>query len=92
MKTRKFFISNSSSSSFLVTNTSDEPKTLVDFAEETKYLVKLFNIEYSHADVSLETFLINAKIRYAEDFSEDTYEFAPHETKTMVFGDEDGES
>lgn len=36
MKIRNSFITNSSSSSFLITNISDEPKTLKDFFKEIK--------------------------------------------------------
>ena len=85
MKTRNGFVSNSSSTSFTITNTSDEDKTIVDFIKENLHLVDDFNeqydYEYTHEDA----------IESAENFyNTDEYSFSGKEKKNVVFGDEDG--
>lgn len=102
MKIRSGFVSNSSSCSFTITNISNKTKTLVDFAEETKYLVKEFREEYSYntEDISEENFVRSAENRM--DFSDypkkvrkkykKEYIFEPGETKDLSFGDEDGDT
>lgn len=81
MKTRMGFVSNSSSTSFLITNISSEEKTLIDFVVENAHLVEQFNKEYS-ADESL-----GDVIKDAENSDE---VFPPGKEVSIVFGDEDG--
>ena len=49
MKIRNGFVSNSSSTSFVITNTSMNNLTLLDFVNENPKLVELFNEEYGHS-------------------------------------------
>ena len=42
MKIRQGFVSNSSSTSFMITNKSNEKKTLVDFVKETPHIIEEF--------------------------------------------------
>ena len=46
MKKRNGFVSNSSSTAFVITNTSDKEKTLEDFIRENDDLVDQFNNEF----------------------------------------------
>ncbi len=79
-KFRTGFVSNSSSSSFIITNLSPKKMTMEDFALETIYLVKEFN-EYYDADITLGDFFTAV-----EDYN---YEWEPFEALNCIFGDED---
>lgn len=87
MKIRKGFVSNSSSTSFVITNTSEEEKTLVDFVQENPQLVKAFLEEFDwyneEGGYTQENMLKNAESEYATTFK-------PSEHKILRFGDEDG--
>ena len=87
MKIRLGFVSNSSSTSFVITNTSSEEKTLVNFVEENPQLVKEFLEEYNwhgeEAGYTQENMLKDAESEYATMFE-------PSEQKILTFGDEDG--
>ena len=87
MKYRTGFVSNSSSCSFSITNTSNSPKTIVDFAKENIYLLDKFNDDYDWYNFTKEQLLLSAKKRLGRN-SSDEYRFKPHETKVLVFGDE----
>lgn len=87
MKTRLDFITNSSSTGFMITNTSDEEKTIEDFAEEVQYLVDVWNTEYANSSydlaVSHEEFLESAKdLRYKD------IKWSPGHDLLCIFGDE----
>jgi hypothetical protein len=82
MKIRKGFVSNSSSSSFIIKNRTNEEKTIFDFSQETKYLVKKFNDAYDWNNIQEEDYLRSA--------AEYGYVWMPGESKECVFGDEDG--
>jgi len=81
MKVRNGFVSNSSSTSFMITNTSNKKKTLVDFVTENPQLVEQFNREYDY-NYTQEQMLKGAK---AEGIK-----FLANEKLECVFGDEDG--
>jgi hypothetical protein len=86
MKIRLGYVSNSSSSSFLISNISDERKTIVDFVRENPQLIEYFVSEYDWH--SPEEYNQKALIESAE--ANNDYEFAPGETVECIFGDEDG--
>jgi hypothetical protein len=82
MKQRFGFVSNSSSTAFVVTNKTKEPKTMKDFAEETAFLVEQFRNEYGiRAAVTKGKFL-----RAAGNYK---YGWGPKEKIVCSFGDED---
>jgi len=82
MKTRSGFVSNSSSSSFIITNLSNKEKSLLDFAKENLYLLKDFNDSYGY-DYNEKDFLISVK-------EDPTKKWKPNESKECGFGDESG--
>lgn len=83
MKIRNGFVSNSSSTSFTITNTSDKIKTIVDFVEENLHLIDEFNNCYDN-EYTHEEAIISAK----DDYGDVT--FSGKERKNVVFGDEQG--
>jgi len=86
---RDGFVANSSSTGYVVTNTSSEVKTLIDFAKENKHLVDDYISSYGkRRDNSAEDMKKNV-IRDAA--SRDTI-WEPGESKNVSFGDEDGDT
>lgn len=85
MKTREGFVSNSSSSSFIITNTSDEKLTLRDFVEENPQLLDEYQEQYSWAaeGITLKDLVHSAR-------REDPMNFKPGVPTVSVFGDEQG--
>jgi hypothetical protein len=81
-KFRNGFVSNSSSSSFIITNTSDKPLDLLDFAEENLWLVDEFNGEYDWNNYNKKDVLKSAY--------ENNETFKPNVPKICIFGNEDG--
>jgi len=82
MKIRNGFVSNSSSSSFIVKNLSCKKMNLEDFAKETSYMVEDFNNYYNWNDYDVESFM--------KCVSEYDYVWGPDESIEVVFGDEHG--
>jgi hypothetical protein len=81
MKIRNGFVSNSSSSSFMIHNNSDQCKSLVDFVMENKYLLDKFNEDYESDEK------LSDMVKDAECANET---FDAHTGKNIIFGDEDG--
>ena len=75
------FITNSSSTSFIITNLTNETKTLLDFAEENLFLLEDFNKSYNY-HINKNDFLDSVK--------KDNIWFDRNEEKNCVFGDESG--
>lgn len=83
MKIRTGFVSNSSSTSFVIKNKSNETRTLTDFVKENEYLLQKFKDEYNwHNDLTIGQMIDNA-----DNLS---ITFKPNEEKLLSFGDEDG--
>jgi len=84
MKIRNGFVSNSSSTAFIITNYSKEKKTLVDFVTENPQLIEQFKKEYgSYKDdplFSQGNLMVSAE--------ENNMEFSPGKPEYCVFGDE----
>jgi len=86
MKTRQGFVSNSSSSSFIISNKTKSRKTLVDFVKENPQLISDFRDEY---DWNTEE---NGHTQEAliESAEKNNLVFDPKESKECNFGDRDG--
>ena len=86
MKVRKGFVSNSSSTAFIITNHTEKPKTLVDFVAENPQLIEEFKSRY---DWYMEEpgFTQDGLLKSAH---ENNAIFNPKEKKYIAFGDEDG--
>ena len=86
MKIRNGFISNSSSTAFMITNLSDVEKTLVDFVKETPHIIEEFKKNYNwyekDKNFTQENLIISAQ--------ENNIVFSPGKKEYCVFGDEDG--
>lgn len=85
MKIRNGFVSNSSSSSFIITNTSKKTKTLVDFVNENPQLIEQFAEQYGYQGDPENTqghLLVSAE--------ENNMEFPPGKPTEAIFGDSQG--
>jgi hypothetical protein len=81
MKKRNGFVSNSSSSSFIITNKSDKVLNLIDFVRENPQLVEQWNLIYDYDDTQ-EELLESAEMN--------NFDFPADSSDEYVFGDEDG--
>jgi len=86
MRIKSDFVTNSSSTAFIITNTSNVKLDLTDFVKENPQLIEEFKKEYNwHKDDPRYT--QENMIKSAEANNES---FDPGERRYMVFGDEDG--
>lgn len=81
MKVRNGFVSNSSSSSFIITNKSSKKLTLVDFVKENPQLVKEWNEQYNYKETQ-KNLIESAKSR--------NLTFDANSSREYIFGDEEG--
>jgi hypothetical protein len=86
MKRREGFVTNSSSTSYIITNTSKEPKTLSDFVRENPHLIVQFVEEYDYHKGD-PRYTQEELLKSAE---ENDRVFEPGEKRECQFGDEDG--
>ena len=85
MKIRNGFVSNSSSSSFLITNTSDKKLSLVDFVVENQQLINEFIERYDYyedSNYNQDNLVVSAASR--------NIVFFPNIEQCCSFGDDDG--
>jgi len=83
MKVRDGFVSNSSSTSFVIINKTDKELTLRDFIRDNAHLVDQYNFEYHHCG----HYSVSELVHSAKTGDIILY---PGETE-MEFGDHDGE-
>jgi hypothetical protein len=86
MKIRNGFVSNSSSSSFIIINKSDNDLSLVDFVKENPTLIQDFLDEYywnkDDSEYTQENMIISAE--------QNDYIIPANSSDEYKFGDEDG--
>lgn len=85
MKAKLDFVTNSSSTAFIITNTSNQRRSLREFVKENPQLIEQFIDEYGYEDDP--QYSQGPLLRSAE---EENLFFEAGEAKYCVFGDEQG--
>jgi len=88
MKVRTGWVSNSSSTAFMMTNRTGEAKDLVDFVKETPWIIEAWVDHYGPWDPDYEKQFTQENLIKSAQANNITFE--PHEKKIVIFGDEQG--
>jgi len=86
MKIKTDFVTNSSSTAYMIYNTSNESKTLLDFAIENIDLLGRFITEYNHYEND-PRYRVGS---FLESVARNNIDFESGDGVECVFGDEDG--
>lgn len=81
MKTRTGFVSNSSSTSFIITNKTNQPINLVEFVIENKHLIDEFNKSFNE----------HHSFKKVTDSARRRHLVLPPGENECIFGDEEGD-
>ncbi len=85
MKKREGYISNSSSTSFIIRNKSNKDLSLADFVKENPQLIEEWRDNYGFDDYNQET-----QEQLLESAEKNNFIFPANSSDNYVFGDEEG--